>query len=140
MADYRQAAFAGAMVRPRQTGASLDSTLGAWGFNLRAIELRSASGEGLVQVGMGGRRSVAPSVNLVADAMVSRSDLAERDHSLMAVGAFWLFHPQADAYLLAYRVRNDAASMRLVGPAGQRRPGDDPSGLALGVRLRLNFN
>jgi hypothetical protein len=140
MADYRQVAFAGAMVRPRQTGASLDSTLRAWGFNFRAIELRSASGERLVQVGMGGRRSVAPSVNLVADAMVSRSDLAERDHSLMAAGAFWLFHAQADAYLLAYRVRNDSASMRLVGPAGQRRPGDDPSGLAIGVRMRVSFN
>jgi hypothetical protein len=140
MADYRQAAFAGAMVRPRQTGASLDSTLGAWGFNLRAIELKSAVGEGLVQVGIGARHSVAPSMSLVADAMVSRSDLAERDHSLFAAGAFWMFHAQADAYLLAYRVRNDSASMRLVGPAGQRRPGDDPSGLAIGVRMRVSFN
>lgn len=140
VADYRQAAFAGATTRPRQTGASFDTTWGSWGLNLRAIELKSAVGEGLVQVGIGARHSVAPSVSLVADAMVSRSDLAERDHSLLAAGAFWMFHAQADAYLLAYRIRNDANSLRLVGPAVDRRLGDDPSGLAIGVRMRLSFN
>jgi hypothetical protein len=140
VADYRQASFATATTRPRQTGASFDTTVGSWGLNLRAIELRSAVDEGLVQVGIGARRSVAPSVSLVADAMMSRSDFAERDHFLSAAGVFWLFHSQADVYILAYRVRNDANSLRLVGPAVAQRVGDDPSGLAIGLRVRSSFD
>lgn len=137
LADYRQSSLPTGLAEPRQTGVSIDTTRGGWTTNLRWADLRSANGEGLRQVGVGARLAAAPTINVVADAMVSESDGQDRDYKLFSAGAFWAFHSQADVYLLGYRVQNDARALRLVGPVEGRLAGDDPSGIAFGIRVRI---
>lgn len=139
IAHHRMAAFAGASHRPWQSGASLDSDLGPWRINIRHSSLRGQDGERLDQSGVGAAYRLTDALRLVADTMISFSDVDQRDYSLVSLGAFWDVHPQADIYLLGYKIRNDAQALRLVGSATGQSPGDDPRGVAVGVRFRLNF-
>ena len=139
LADYRQSSRSPGVSEPRQTGGSVDVIRTSWAANLRLTDLRLANGEGVMQVGLGARRLIVPTLSLVADSMVSQSDLQERDYRLFAAGAFWAFHSKADAYVLGYRIRNDPQALRLIGPAKGRRLGDDPRGVAFGVRVRIGF-
>jgi hypothetical protein len=139
IAHHQLSAFGSTSVQPRQTGASLDTNVGPWTINLRYSQLQVNSGERTAQLGAGVRYKMGSDLSLVGDRMVSRSDLPERGYALASAGAIWMVHPQADLYLLGYRIQNDAAALRLVGAGARGGLGEDFSGLAFGVRLRVGF-
>lgn len=135
LAQYRQ--FSGSETRtdPVQSGVSYEGAFGRVSLKGRYTEITQSSGERLYQAGMGFRTPLGPSVDIVVDALTSRSSRPERDAFLGSGGVTARLSQYVDAYLLGFHIRNDEQSNRFVGAASAQSMGGRPTGLAIGLRV-----